>query len=187
MILDKHRVNTPVKRFYLKDFFNNQPDSQDYLRFISPEGFSTNSTVMESLPYTSSEKGVFCTFKGSLVVSSSGYILSFHITNEQKYQVLKINLETQNFILFGFQHEQCSQTLLLCEKRNLVVSAGEDSQIVFYNFNSGQPSFVIKNQTGPITNLFQINHVAFVGGKSKVSLIDLDRMEIIRELSLIHI
>ena len=127
---------------------------------------------MKTLSQVSSDLGIICLFKDSFEISSKGEILAIHKSPEEKYQLVRQNLDTKKSVFYRFQHESFCCCVLLFEKNNLVLSGGWDWYLAAFNLRNGSLLKIIDLDFGRINCLFKANAIVFVGGENTIQFLD---------------
>ena len=184
MTQDGQWQNTPVKRFKIRDIVKSPTKQDPILQKKTKDSFSLFNKIPQSkselpdkvelktLPHISSKIKVICLLKTSLEISSKGEILAMHKSDNNTFQLVKQNLETQKCLFYKYQHQFFSAYVLLFEKSNLVFSGGGDKMLVAYNLKNGNVLKILNLGIGDVQCLFKAGAIVCVGGTASLKFLN---------------
>ena len=132
-----------------------------------------------SIAHTTSELGIFCPFSKSLAFSKEGKVMGVHVTKENNFQLIKMDMDSKEHLLYNFTHTKYTTPIFLIENKNKVIVGGNDGQVVVYDFTSGEILKLLYMGLQNITMIFATGSLGCIGMKSHLKFFDVDTLEML--------
>ena len=177
--------NHPIKRIKVEDLLGEEASNMlldnrgDEL--IHPE--SSEAVSFESLPFSSSNKGMFMLYVTGLSVSACGEkVWGCHIekkvNDDYKCRVMMHDFDANSDFFFEYEGQNLILAVSVSETFNVAMSGGKDKTLVLHGLTSRQMIQKFDMKYGSLRCLFNLGTAVAVGDYNTVRFLDLETRQI---------
>ena len=138
----------------------------------------TTNVHEKDIHFLSTRKGIYVKSNNAFWVSSCGTrVWGFRSyqdsKNLSKFKLVMLDFEYGTDLLYDYEHEAMSESVLVSDPKNLAISGGWDGKIVFHDLTNGKTLKIIKNKNRPVRSLCLLWNILAVGNNNFIVFIEI--------------